>query len=232
MILQVADVGINRFLKELYFKEYTAALCMVGAKLSALDDVDRMGCIIHTIALLHEKRTLIIKCFERAGLLCCYRNGRHYFLVENFNSGLCLHDTSLPLVTRSYVQEVLSIRNLVCTLSAPVLVPLALLDEHMQALTAYASANEGVRKFYFSISTLAEVGGLNCKTMSDGNDQEESDKSTLDDGIRKLFKLGKAKTIAIGTPGRLPTAFGSFASARDQWEETRCTEEILRRNIV
>ena len=47
--------------------------------------------------------------------------------------------------------------------------------------------------------------------------------------MRKLFKLGKAKDIPRGSPGRLSPAFGSVASASDQLEATLRVERNARK---
>lgn len=49
--------------------------------------------------------------------------------------------------------------------------------------------------------------------------------------MRKLFKLGDAKNIPRGAPGRLSTAYGSLASAIDQWNSAVRAEENAHKNL-
>lgn len=69
MILQVADVGVNHILKKAYVKEYTSALCMVSSTEHVFDDVERIDCDVRIISQPREQHGLIVKCFNRAGLL-------------------------------------------------------------------------------------------------------------------------------------------------------------------
>lgn len=105
MILQVADVGINRLLKLQYSKEYTAILCAYSVLQKTFDDTERLGCVVRTVVALKEERNLIVDCFRKCGLLSGYRDLSVHFPVSTFNSGIPLRDINLPQVNTAYIKH-------------------------------------------------------------------------------------------------------------------------------
>ena len=52
MILQVPDVGVNKFIKRSYCREYTAAMCANSLTMKSFDDTERIGCFVRTLMAL------------------------------------------------------------------------------------------------------------------------------------------------------------------------------------
>lgn len=46
--LQVADLGVNRFLKKRYEQEYTVFICSSNVTGKVFDDVERIGCVVRS----------------------------------------------------------------------------------------------------------------------------------------------------------------------------------------
>ena len=122
-ILQVADVGINRFIKQPYEKEYTASICASSLTGNQFDDVERIGCVVRTIQLLKAQHSLISKYFAKCGLLCGYNEVAQHFPRNLFNSGWPLRDLNLPHVNTSYVKSILLMINLAAERGSPICIP-------------------------------------------------------------------------------------------------------------
>jgi len=88
IILQVADVGINRFLKTRYCQEYTASICASGVTGKVFDDAERIGCVVRTLLALQASPELITSCFHKAGLLTGYNDISSHFAPAKFNAGV------------------------------------------------------------------------------------------------------------------------------------------------
>ena len=213
IILQVADVGINRFIKQTYKKEYTASICASNLTGNQFDDVKRIGSVVRTIQSLKTQHGLISKCFTKCGLLCGYNEVAQHFPSNLFNAGRPLRDLNLPQVNTSYVKSVLSIMNLAAERGSAICIPESVITERQNRLEDYAAKELGFREFCFALGSSA-VASIECGT---GTNIEPLDvKEIVTDGVRRLFKLGKAMNVPRGAPGRLSTVFGSLASAVDQ----------------
>lgn len=66
MILQVADPGVNRFLKTQYAEEYTIAMCITTSNDRRFDDAETIGCAVRTLKELCERTDNVIRCFEKS----------------------------------------------------------------------------------------------------------------------------------------------------------------------
>ena len=65
MLLQAADAGVNRLIKEQYAKEYTETVCSSNVAGRVFDDVERIACIACALYALEENPTTILRWFER-----------------------------------------------------------------------------------------------------------------------------------------------------------------------
>lgn len=74
MILQVTDVGINRFLKSCYCREYTAAMCANAGTKRKFDDTERISCVVRSVLSLKNENQLIVGCYAKRGLLSGYND--------------------------------------------------------------------------------------------------------------------------------------------------------------
>ncbi len=77
--LQVADVGVNRFLKQTYEQECTAIMCLASLTGKHFGDVERIGCVVRTVQSLKIQHGLIVHCFEKCGLLSGYNDVASHF---------------------------------------------------------------------------------------------------------------------------------------------------------
>lgn len=111
----------------------------------------------------------------------------------------------------------------------------------MRSLREYIDVGSGFKKFYFAIGTTADMeesNGRNSQRMPntqtndvDENNEDVEENNFFDEDIRKFFKLGRARNFPRGAPGRLPTAYGSVASAADQYRLAVEAESNARRSI-
>ena len=108
MILQVADVGVNRFLKSTYQREYTASICSTSLLKKAFDDTERFGCLVRTVLQLAREHKTIVNCFTKCGLLSGYKEVSKHFHSTMFSAGIPMRDDKLLLFTTEYIIEVLS----------------------------------------------------------------------------------------------------------------------------
>lgn len=219
MILQVANVGINRFIKKHYCREYTASLCASSVTNKLFDDTVRIESVVRTVLALKNKTHLIADCFAKTGLQSGYREVHAHFPPAVFSTGVCLRDCNLPFVDLSYVFSVLSMENLASAPGSPVKVPESLLYDRKRMLSEFIAADNGFRKFYLAL-------GLSAIVYSEYTDVGKEKGGTITTGVCKLFKFGDARNLRRRAPGRLSTAYGSLASARDKWRA--CAEKEQR----
>lgn len=165
---------------------------------------------------------MIADCFAKSGLLSGYLEVHKHFPPSVFNVGVHLRDANLPKVDSSYITDVLSIENLSDAPGSPVRVNESHLDDRRRMLHQYMAAGQGFRKFYFALGSSAIVDSENA-------DEDGEENVTITEGVRKLFKLGAAKNLPRGAPGRLSTAYGSLDSARDQWSAALKAEQAALR---
>lgn len=156
MILQVADLGVDRFPKTQYAKEYTAAMCIAASSVRGFDDTERIGCAVRTLQALRERKDIIIRCFEKAGLTSGFVDVTSRFKVSTFSAGSSSRDTRLPSVTQFYIDAVLSIRNLCQKIGSPLTVPETVINQRLRSLHHYVDVDNGFRQFYFSLGRLTE----------------------------------------------------------------------------
>ncbi len=232
MLLQVADVGVNRFLKRGYSQEYTASICASSLTGKVFDDLERFGCIVRTIRALESNSETIVNCFEKSALLSGYSDVKKHFPPSKFSAGSSLRDTALPRVSIDYVNAVLSLKNLAAARGAPVIVPEDLITMQQRSLSEYAVSERGFRRFYFSIGQTAVTAGGRATSAPVNEDEELDFTDRVNDGVRRMFKLGKAQNIPRGAPGRISTAYGSLASAADQWKAALRAEQTAKETIA
>lgn len=95
------------------------------------------------------------------------------------------------------------------------------MTEQQREIDEYTASDVEFRSFYFSLGTSAETTDeIYGNTRVEPVDVNE----VISDGVRKLFKLERALNVPRGAPGRLSTAYGSLASAVDQWNSARRAE--------
>eukprot|EP00171_Calliarthron_tuberculosum_P023308 IDg23308t1 len=157
MVLQVADIGINRFLKNQYAREYTSSICACSVTGRSFDDVERIGCVVRTLHALKDQSDLVVSCFVKSGLLCGYKDVYQHFPPSLFSSGVSMRDPALPQVNTGYIKAVLSIENLAAVQGDPVIIPESFISDQLKTLSEYAVASEGFRKFYFALGATADL---------------------------------------------------------------------------
>lgn len=59
ILLQVAYLGVNRFLKKEYEREYNALMLSCNVSRKAFDDFERRGCVVRSLNTFKEKRSII-----------------------------------------------------------------------------------------------------------------------------------------------------------------------------
>ena len=151
MLLQVADLGINLFIKEQFGREYNASFLECNMNSKAFDDVERMACVVRTVEALRNERNRISKCFEKAGLLTHYSELKHHFDTTMFKDGVSLRESSLPEVTQTYITEVFSLQNLSLAIGSPVVIPTSIFEEQETRLAEYKRLNSQFCSFYFAL---------------------------------------------------------------------------------
>ena len=110
------------------------------------------------------------------------------------------------------------------------MIPEAVIASRHRHFQEYVDAGVGFRRFYFAIGATADVN--NSNEQINASNPVESRPDIVADGMRKLFKLGKALSVPRGAPGRLATVFGSLASAADQWNAAVLAEEVALRTAA
>lgn len=60
MFIQVADLGINRFIKSVYGRMYTSSLCLFRANGRGFDDLELAGCVVRSLNSLKKNADLIL----------------------------------------------------------------------------------------------------------------------------------------------------------------------------
>lgn len=129
IVFQVADVGVNRFLKQHYEREYTSLMIACNVTKKCFDDVELIGCIVRTFNELRKRPNWITTCFMKAGLLSGYKEMSRHFPLSKFNLGIPLRDMRLPQVNDAYCHAVLSTCNLSARRGAPVVIPESVIGE-------------------------------------------------------------------------------------------------------
>lgn len=214
MILQVADVRINRFLKQCYCREYTAAMCANAVVKRKFDDKDRISCVVRSVLALKKEQQQSVGCSAKSGLLSGYNDLYKHFVLVMFNVSIPLRDLNLPKLTIPYIQEVLSLRDLSIAPGNPVHIPENSMVNKMRKLRQYAEAGEVSKKFYaLEASAEAQNEENDAESLTEITNQVGVDEIVF--GVRKLLKLGTAQNIPRGAPGRISTVYGSLASAAD-----------------
>lgn len=129
-----------------------------------------------------------------------------HFTPATFAAGLTMRDENLPEVSIDYIRDVLSLENLAGAPGQPVTIPETHITERQLLLQQYTLAGTGFRRFYFSIGSTSKAN----------HSDEQLNSEAITNNVRKLFKLGPCTNTPRGAPGRMPTAYGSLASAREQ----------------
>ena len=104
-------------------------------------------------------------------------------------------DVNLPQVSNLYVEAVLFLENLAAAPTAPVRIPESLINAHQKALTEYVQAGAGFWQFYFALGASALVGSTAECEEGDRDFPRKENSAVIDTEVRKLFKLGNAKTF-------------------------------------
>ena len=194
----------------------------------AFDDVERTGCVVRTLQALKNSPKIIVSSFAKAGLLCGCSDLKRHFPASKFNAGTFFRDVSLTRVSSAYIAAVLSLRNLTGARAGPVEIPESAIYEQLRTLAEYAHAGAGFRKLYFALRISADTAHGSENDSAKKNDTNDDEALVITTGVRKLFKLGKARNMPRGAPDRVSTAYGSLASARDQWLAALKAEEAAR----
>lgn len=214
ILLQVADLGINIFIKEQFGKEYNASFLYCNVNSKSFDDVERIACVVRTVAVLKKEPDRISKFFEKAGLSKCYSELNNHFDASEFKDGISLRDSCLPKVTNTYIAEVFSLQNLAASIGSPIVIPTSLIDGQNQRLTDYKKLNGNFFSFYFALGATVERESDDTNKEEINNTQNTSggniSNEIVHSGLRKLFKLGKATNVPRGAQGRVTTAYGSL----------------------
>ena len=166
--------------------------------------------MIRTVLELKEQKKLITNCFVRSGLLSGFSQVHSHFNTEIFAAGEALRDANLPRIDMVYIKDVLSLHNLSATPVEGVIIPESRISQRLQALRQYYNEGNGFRKFYFSLGATA-VTSTELKNNNVGTEPDGKQK------VRNLFKLGSAENMPRGAPGRVPTAYGTLLSTREQY---------------
>ena len=172
--------------------------------------------------MLKAQHSLISKCFAKCGLLCGDNEVAQHFPPNLFNAGRTLRDSNFPQVNTSYVKSVLSIMNLAAERGSAICIPESVITERQKRLEDCAATGLGFREFHFALGSSAVVS-VECGT---GTNIEPLDvKEIVADGVRLLFKLGKAMNVPRGAPRTLLIAFGLLMSTVDQWNAAITAKE-------
>ena len=134
IILQVADVGVNRFIKKTNEREYTASLIAASLTRRKVDNIERIGCVVRTVRSLSMEKRLISNCFQKCGLFSGYSELFTHFPPALFNAGALNRDLNLPQANPDYVKPVLSLTNLAAERGLAVQIPDAIISEHQKRL--------------------------------------------------------------------------------------------------
>lgn len=157
IVLQVADVGINRLLKEQHSREYTSGICATNVVGNIFYDSERVGFIVRSLHSLQNQKELIVNCFKKCALLSGYRDVRSHFPPSEFNAGALLRDLDLPKVDATYVSAVLSLKNLSDRRGAPVTIPASVITEEQRLFQSSYQLSSGYRQFYFALGATAST---------------------------------------------------------------------------
>lgn len=90
-------------------------------------------------------------------------------------------------------------------------------------LSEYAKMDSEYRSLYFSLGSREQTDSIE-------HSNEISAVQTRADSVRKLFKPGRAQNVPGAAPGLVYTAYGSLASAGDQYQAAIESEEKAKRN--
>ena len=201
-----------------------------GLTKSKFDDVERIVCIVRVMQALCAEHKLIANYFEKCGLLAGYNEVVRHFSTSCFRAGISQRDPNLPEVSAFYVRNVLSLENLFASRNAPITIPKSIISSRQRDIEDYVTAGRSFHRSYFAIGAADEVednSSLENRMLAGINVA-----GVVVDGIRKLFKLGKAVNISRGAPGRISTAFDSLASASDQWDAAVLAENSALKSIA
>ena len=127
----------------------------------------------------------------------------------------------------------LSLQLLIAAQGAPTVIPENLISIQKRLLEEYHSKSNVFFVFYFSIGSTAETSdnAENENKIATGRSVQEK-KLLISTGRSKIFKPSKAKNLPRRAPRRLPTAYRSLASTKDQWEAAVAVEEAARKNAM
>lgn len=150
-LLQVADLGVNRYLKTQYSREYNVPICLSTSHNSRFHGTERIGCVVRTLKALWSRKDIIINCFDKAGLTYGFISTK--FKRSSFNAGTGSRDTRLPKITDFYITAVLSFRNMCAKIGAPHTVPETRIGEKLRSIRHYVDIGGGFRQFYFSLDS-------------------------------------------------------------------------------
>ena len=201
--MQIANIGVNRFLKSAYQRECTKFLCSTTylKRLSTtLNDSDD---VIRTILQLGREHKTFVNCFTKCGLLSGYKEVKNHFHTTFFSAGIKIRDGKLPLDTAVYIREVLSRKNLFAARDAPICIFETSLSSLQRSESHYINVAKRYRQLYFSLGLIVIQSSDSCEVTIQNKTQY----------IRKLNRLGMAENVSRGAPGSVATACGSSASA-------------------
>ena len=176
MALQVADLGINRFIKKPYECEYTSSMCTTALTKSKFGVAERIAWILQVVQAQHAENQLIANSFGKCGLLAVYNEVVRYFPTNCFRAGTSQCDPNLPGFSAFYIRNVSSLENYLHR-ETLLLLFLSLLFRHVSAvLNIVSQLDEAFIVSIFAIRATAQVednSSLEKRTLTGINTADE-----------------------------------------------------------
>ena len=218
-LLQVGDNGVNGAIGSIYKENYSSALTTSILDNSPFGLFERINCLMNAVASAATPAR-IASSFENCGISS--REGPVILVLEKFlqpltyRHGTSYRDVSLPLVTKTFLQQLFSTTNLARPWKTPAYVPASTLsrrnntlEEEMRAVDSLLDKNDTMRKesvvgylirrsagqqslslnkFAYVLSTM-DI--LNINSLEEG---EEGGMSANDEEKEKNERVGRVST--------------------------------------
>lgn len=95
----------------------------------------------------------------------------------------------------------------------------------------YVLHDAGFRRFLFAFRASSNVQNSNEDKILEEHMHDNDDARVISNGVRKLFKLGKAMNVPRGASGRVSSAHGTISSARDQYDAALRAEQATKKSL-
>lgn len=215
MIMQVAYIGLNRFIQHEFEKEYTSIFWSNAVTGQRVTVVDLIMCIVQYIQTLKRKGDIITLCFRKAGYFVPLNELPKSFTPDRLDlEKMCRDERLLSKIYKSYVTPILSPKILSANRGAPFYIDRNELEQNLLKLEEYISEDEKFTAFYVTCGSMRRM--------------DDEDKVDVRDGVRRLFCFSSAQHVSRNGVARLSTEFGSFISANDQYVAAFATEKYSR----